>query len=274
MKFFIASLFIVSTYFSSISQKICIKNYQLGYQILERDAFGNNPFTLQPLIKNKKEYLDGINSFNYNGFYGNPGIEKVKSVLASVEMWKKNSSNLFWKKFTVKAGFGISNRLLKDNMALSNTNALSQDSNIHIIETTYNIDNTTKQISLLIGITYNTKILKFLQFHTGFIIQPAVSAYSKFSRHIDTFYTERNNPQGYGLTKISQLKTLKGVRIFTSNFYIPLGLQLDLYKKQFFFQSNLNVGLLYNKYYAPKHITEGHSIEFSLIYQPKQKVER
>jgi|GEM_PF-1696231 len=254
----------------STAQKIFLKSYQLGYTITDRDPFRNNPSNLAPLLKNQAEYISLINSINHNGIYGNPAIEKIKSISFAIELSKNNLHSFFWKHFTISLGAGISGKIRKDGMGLNNRNVFNYDTlNHRKIESTLWITNFSQQINFTGGLNYKVKIFNGVRFTTGIIFQPNLTLNNCFDMQIDSIFFKKNTGI---IIKNGNITTMEGVPVFSFNLYIPAGVEVDVYKQQFFIQSTFNAGFLFSRYYLDQNKKEANGFGFSLIYKPTKVV--
>lgn len=251
------------------AQKINIKSYQVSYSILDRDPYRNNPITLAPLLKNKTGYDNLINSINHNEVYGNPSIEKIKNFSLSIELSKQNFNSFFWRHFSIRLGVGLSNKIRKNGMGLVNNEVINYDTiNYRKIRSEFWIINASRQLSFITGLTYKKNIFKHVKFATGFVFQPNITLSNNFSSNIDTTFFKKDNTINI---KYGGTNEAKGISVFTYNLYIPLGLNVNVYREQLFIQSSVNIGFLFSKYYLDTNKKEANGIEFSIIYQPEKQ---
>jgi len=72
------------------AQHLKIKNYSVGFETFEIDAVGNNPLTIPPFLKDPLSYQNYIDQIQYNGIYGNPGVQTQRNYCFNLEWYKKS----------------------------------------------------------------------------------------------------------------------------------------------------------------------------------------
>ena len=114
------------------AQPLELKNISLGYKVFYIDGVGNNPITIAPIMKDPASYQNLLNSFNYNGFSGSPGIQDLKTFYINTEIYKQGTSSRFWKKYTFQTGLLITNILVKKGMSVERRDYYQADSTLSI----------------------------------------------------------------------------------------------------------------------------------------------
>lgn len=251
------------------AQQSFIKNYSVGFRIFEYSSVGNNPTTLAPQLKDPVSYLYTLNNFSYNSLYGNPYIAYMKNFYLNVEMRGRDSLSRFWKKNSIQAGILMTNRLSRSVGAVED---IQYDSFPDFIRRNKKYSY-TEQIQFLgvnIGFNRRFKLSRNVQFLLGLQVQGSFAVHHNYKQQLDSTAFK----YGIGLIydKSTPLNDLKGKQYFQWQAMIPLGLEVNIYKQEFFMRLEAMLGIIGNstrdKINADK---QAHGVGIWLVYEPKRK---
>jgi hypothetical protein len=263
MRASILFFFVFSTVCSK-AQHFQLKNYGAGYRMFEINSVGNSPLTIAPFLKDPLPYQAYINSIQYNGLYGNPGIEILRNYYLTAE-WDKNSpESRFWKKHTIQLELLVSNRLRKDNMALLNERFVVSPNDTTLFRDTYSLVQKQQFFGAGIGLNRRIKISNKLQFLTGLHLQGSLALVHHYHQQWDSSSYHHQTRT----TKTTILTDLKGKNFFQWQAMIPLGIEISVYKKTIFLRAELEAGIVGSRYRKSNFSKkEAHGVGLWVIYQ-------
>lgn len=246
------------------AQQWKIKSYNAGYRIFEITAVGNNPTTIAPLLKEPAAYQKYLSTITNNRLYGNPEILQLHTLYINAEWQKDNALSSFWKKFTLQAGLLLTTTIRQDVGAIGDEYFTSNYSVIH--RNMYSLTKNQQFFGANAGLNRRLSISKKLKFIMGIHAQGSFAVVHNYQQRWDSStYT----PSGGWNTKSSELGKLKGKNFFQWQLLVPLGLEYEFVKKQFFIRLELDAGIV-GSHYRPKNFAakEAHGAGISLIYTP------
>lgn len=250
----------------SEAQRLKIKNYSIGYRAFEIDAVGNNPSAIAPFLKDSWTYKNYINQIQYNSVYGNPGVQILRDYFINMDL-QKISESRFWKKNTIQLGLFLSNQLRKDNMALANDRFVISPNDTTLFSDKYSIAQKQQFAGVNVGFNRRIQLSKQLQFITGFHLQGGIAFLHEYSQRWDSSFYRRQ----VWTTRTFFLPDLKGKNFFQWRAMIPLGLELNVYKQEFFVRAEFDLGIVGDPFRKEAFTKrEAHGYGIWLIYQPLQ----
>ena len=267
MRIFILLAFATAT-ITSNAQHLKIKNYGAGYRVFELDGVGNNPLTIAPFLKNPGTYQTYINNqVQYNGIFGNPGVQILRNYNISAEWYKDSTESRFWKKYTVQTGVFLSNRLTKNNMALENQRFVTSSTDTIMYRDVYSLVQKQQFLGVNAGINRRSKISKALSFITGFQLQGSIAFLHRYQEQWDSS-TYHNQ---IWTTRTSQLPDLKGKNFIQWRMTVPIGLEFNAYKHEIFLRAEFDLGIVGDRYRRSSGFlnNEAHGYSLCILYQPK-----
>jgi hypothetical protein len=259
-------IFFISAPFIGLkAQEWKIKSYNLGYRIFEINAVGNNPTTIASLLKEPAAYQRYLSSITSNTLYGNPQILQLHTFYVNTE-WQKDRALLrFWKKYTVHTGLLLTTRIKQDAGAIGDENYFSSSDTV-MNRNLYSLTKNQQFFGANAGVNRRFVISKKLNFMTGLHAQGSFALVHNYKQRWDSStYTQ----SGGWNTKTTQLHNLKGKNFFQWQLMVPLGLEYEFLKKQFFIRFELDAGIVGSRY-RPKNFSakEAHGAGLWLVYKP------
>lgn len=257
-------LFLLFFTINANAQHLKIKYYSVGYRIFEFTAVGSAPTNIASLLKDPVTYQKYLNTIDYNSFWGNPGPITLQNFYINAEWYKNNPSSRFWKKYTLQTGFLFTNRISRSAGAIGDESFYyTPDTPRHIYK--YSLIQNQRFFGVNAGLNRRIRISKKLQFVTGLHGQASFAMVHHYKQQWDssTFTPEQ------GLkTKTTKLPDFKGKNFFQWQVMVPLGLEYELYKKQFFLRLEVDAGIIGGRY-RPKSFSymEAHGAGLWFIYQ-------
>lgn len=267
MRTLILMVFIITT-ITTNAQRLRIKNYSVGYRVFEIDGVGNNPLTIAPFLKNPWAYQTYINNqVQYNGIFGNPGVQILRNYNISAEWYKNSTESRFWKKYTVQTGVFLSNRLTKNNMALENQRFVTSSTDTILYRDVYSLVQKQQFVGINIGINKRIRISKPLTFITGFHLQGSIAFLHRYQQQWDSSTYHKQ----IWTTKTSQLPGLKGKNFFQWRMTVPIGLEFNAYKHEIYLRAEFDLGIVGDRYRRRSGFlnNEAHGYSLYILYQPK-----
>jgi hypothetical protein len=251
------------------AQQKFIKNYSAGFRIFEYNMIGNNPTTLAPQLKDPVPYLYALNNFSYNSLYGNPAIAYMKNFYLNLEMRGRDSASRFWKNHSIQAGIVFTNKLSRNAGAIED---IQWDFIPDTIKRTRGYSY-TEQIQFLganTGINRRFKVAKNIQLLAGLQVQGSFAIIHNYKQQLDSSAFEQR--AGWIYQKSTSLPDLAGKQYFQWQAYIPLGMEVNVYKQEFFIRLEAMIGLIGSST-REKTISnrEAHGVGIWLVYQPVRK---
>lgn len=247
------------------AQHFRIKNYSAGGRVFEISGVGNNPTTIAHLLKDPATYKNYLNSIEYNSISGNPGIQIFRNYYINAELYKNTPLSRFWKRYSIQVGFLLSNKLAKDGMAVSNQKFVYTSLDTTLYFNQYSLVQTQQFIGVNVGLNRRFRISNKLSFLTGLHFQESFTIAHKYKNQWDsTIFILPDNRN----TKTTRYSDLKGKHFFQWQAMIPLALELDMYRKQFFIRLEVAAGIIRSQYRSKNFAaSEAHGAGVWLIYQ-------
>lgn len=228
---------------SSINRpRLKLKSYSIGYRIFELNTAVGEPRTLVPLMKNPVAYRNFINTLQHNSITGNGGYGAFHNVFINAEVVKNSPESRFWKKHAVQSGVFISNRLVSEGSTLENRH-VSPDTTFYYDR--YRLKQHLQFLGLNAGLNRRSRLSNKLQFVVGLHLQGAVAVVHSYQHHLDssTFKSGRG-----WQSNITQLADAKGTCFLQWQAFVPLGLEIAVYKRQIFIRADFNAGVVGRSY--------------------------
>ncbi len=243
-----------------------VKSYNIGYRIFEIDGFGNNVFTMAPLLKNPQPFNDYINALDWNSMHGNPGINVPKMLNVSVTFYKPSLESRFWRKYTVQAGLFISNKMKKDGMDVGNEKWNWADSTKH-----FDFYRSTNELQLTganIGLNRSSRLWKKLNFSAGFQLQGSVAVHHIYKQQWDS--SVFHLPTSVWIKSSSTAgPDLEAKNYFQWQALVPFGLEMNVYKQKLAVRLEAILGMIGGRYQSLYDASwESHGAGLWLIYKP------
>ena len=265
MKFRLATLLVLSSIFSLFNTgnaQLEIKNISLGYKVFYIDGAGNNPTTIAPIMKEPASYQNFLNSFNYNGFTGSPGIQYLKTYYINTEIYKQGTDSRFWKKYTIQTGLLITNILVKKGLSVERRDYSSTDSTLSV--QTYSLVQNQQFFGLMAGLNRRFKISNKLLLFVALHYQGSFASLHKYQTQLDSLVV--NNTGTF--TSTMKLPDLQGKNFYQWQAMIPFGLEMDIYKNQIYIRLEGDAGLIGGKYRPRGYLnSQACGIGLAAIYQ-------
>lgn len=247
------------------SQKLSIRNFSAGYRIFEIKSFGNNPKTIGSFLKDPVAYQNFINTIKHNGMMGNPGTLQLHTFYLNAELQGSPVRSRFWRKNTLQLGLLLTNKLSTSAGALTNeTSFFGQDTIIY--NDNYSLRKNQQFIGGLVGINRRFTISKKFQVLTGLHFQGSFAFIHDYEQRLDSSTYVLN---GERKTNSTMLPSLKGKNFFQWQAMIPLGIEYDVYQKQFYLRLEADLGIVGSRY-IPRDFAEMEALGagLSFIYRP------
>ncbi len=248
----------------SKGQHLKIRDYSAGYRVFWVDAVGNNPTTITPFLKDPASYQRFLNSMQYNSLSGNPGIESFRNYYVSAEWYKSSAASRFWKHHTIQTGLLISNKLVKDNMVIGNEDVVFSPSDTIFYRDLYSVVQKEQFLGATIGLNRRIRISNRFTFLAGFSLQGSFAFLHNYQQQWDSSRYSRQ--QGWQ-AKTTQLPDLKGKNFFRWQAMIPLGIEMNIYRKIFFIRLEVDAGIIGDRYRS-SYQKEGHGAGVWFTYRP------
>jgi hypothetical protein len=245
------------------SRHLKIRNISFGSRIFEKESIGNNPLTIIPFLKNPFVYIDYLNTITYNGLNGNPGIERQRNYYLNVEFYKTSKSR-FWKKYSINIGMQITNKLIKDGLALFNERVEFSPTDSIVYTDRYSLVQNQRFFGANLGLNryFKTSEDRF-QFLIGLHWQGSFAVTHNYQQRWDSTIFVLPNTR---TTTTTELSKLKGINFFEWQAMMPLGIEIDIYKQRFFIRFEAYLGITKNRY---KSVGEAHGLGIWMHYKPK-----
>ncbi|HEV8083316.1 MAG TPA: hypothetical protein VGP55_08955 [Chitinophagaceae bacterium] len=228
------------------AQHLRFENISLGYKVFYIDGVGNNPTTIAALMKDHVSYQNFLSSLNYNGIFGNPEIQALKTFYINTEIFKENTFSHFWRKYRVQTGFLITNKLEKKGLGVERRDYSAADSTLTI--NSYSLVQNQKFLGVTAGLNRRIKISNKLNFLIGLHFQASFALQHYYQQQLDSFSI--NNSGRFSSS--TQLPDRKGKNFFQWQAIVPFGLEVDIYKKQFYVRAEGDAGIIGSRY-RPKN---------------------
>jgi len=244
------------------AQNLKIKNFSIGWRIFEINAVGNNPTTITPFLNEPVSYENYLRNIKYNSLFGNPGVLNVQNFYINAEWYKIKPLSRFWKKYTLQAGL-LTNKITKPAGAIADEGFYySTDTSKYVNK--YSLTQKLQFFGANVGINRRINISKKLQFITGLHVQGSLALLHYYKQQWDS---STYSPSNGWKTNTTQLQHLKGKNFFQWQLMVPLGLEYEVYKKQFYIRIEVDAGIVGSKYigktFADK---EAHGAGIWFIY--------
>lgn len=251
------------------AQQRIIKNYSAGFRIFEYSLGGNDITNLAPQLKEPIGYLNYLKTIPYNSLHGHTSIAYLNNFYINLELQGRDSASQFWKKHSIPVGIVFTNRLSRSAGTIENNQSyIVPDTIIRI--SSYSVTEQIQFIGLNTGINRRFKLSRNLNFLTGFQVQAGVAAVHKYEQHSDSSIYQPS--VGWRRFSTSNLPDLAGKNYFMWQAMIPLGLEVNLYKQQFFIRMEAILGIVVASTPQKNNINgEAHAIGIWLVYQPNRK---
>lgn len=261
-------IFLLTSLFFSLSadaQRLKLRSYSVGYRLFEVDAVGNNPLTIAPLLKKPAVYQAFINTINNTSLHGNPGAQVLHTFYASSEWIKHSSTSRFWKKYSIQTGLLLTGRIKRSAGSIGDLGHVFSPDTFYF-ENKYALTKKLQFLGALSGINRRFKLSEKLSFMTGLHLQGSVA----FTHRIEQTLDSGIYKNAVWIKNVTRLKDLKGRNFFEWQAIIPLGLELDVYRKQIFVRIELNAGKIDSKYRSNPFRTNAtaNGVGFWIIYNP------
>ncbi len=261
-------IFLFTSFSISVkAQEWKIKSYNVGYRIFEINAVGNNPISIAPLLKDQASYKAYLNTITTSSLYGIPGPIPLHTLYINAEWQKDNSLMRFWKKYTVQAGLLLTTRIRRDAGSIGDeTYLLLPDTAIY--RNLYTPTQNQQFIGGNVGVNRRFILSKKLKFLTGLHAQGSFAIVHNYQQRWDSSTYIINGGRS---TKTTYMPNLKGKNFFQWQILVPLGLEYEFKKEQFFIRLELNAGIIGSRY-RPKGFAarEAHCVGIWLIYKPNK----
>lgn len=272
-KFFVSLFLLLSLYTGAQTYKaqekpaLQLKRFNIGYRWFEADGFGNNALTFAPLLKDPAPYVNYINSLSYNSLHGNPAPQQLHDFFVNGEWFKTGTPSRFWKRHTLQAGLLVSSKYKSSNMAIGQEGWRTQDTSYY--RYFYNPTKILQFAGGNAGINSYLRISKKLRFVTGLHVQGTVAIQHIYKQQWDSSVFH-SPTQTYTLLKTTNGAALKGKNYFQWQAFIPLALEMAVYKQQFFVRAELDAGIIGGRFQSVYQINrEANALGVWLIYQRK-----
>ena len=234
------SIALTASCLSSSAQEKMIRNLSVGWRSFEMDMPGSNPLSIAPLLQQPVGYIDLLSRFPYNGLTGNPSSPWMQHVYLDVEWRGKDADNRFWKKHGLITGLYITENMQRSTGSLSvRTEQVAPV--FMVTEVAWSFRQQMRFAGVHAGLIRRFSVARRIDLCASFDAQAGWALNHRYAQRTDsTILRPGQMPVVHG----KSLPDLAGKHYFQWHFMIPLALEVDLYKKQFFLRLEFIAGML------------------------------
>ena len=275
MRFLLALLACSVLALHATAQGLQLKNYSVGYRVFETESIGGTPLTLGRFLQDPytyQQYLDGINYTMLSG--GGGAYQWVPMRYLTVEFHKPAATSHFWRHHTVQTGLVISNKIELSGLSIGNDEFLpspGSQTDFTYKTNVYSMVQRQQFLGASLGLNRRFRLANRLQFLTGLHGQGSIAVVHTYKPRWDSTTLVVQNSQVLGReTETTQLPYLKGKNYFQWQLFIPIGLEVAVYKQEVFVRLEADFGIRNNQFKAKDLASlETHGVGLWLTYQPK-----
>ncbi|SHE58334.1 hypothetical protein SAMN05444008_1028 [Cnuella takakiae] len=231
----------------SEAQKPFFRDFSVGYRIGEGEAVESNPFFIPPLLKKPAGFQKMLDTLQWNSLHGNSGPVTYHRVFLQAVLGFPQNGGRFWRNSYIPVGINYAFREKRGGMDIG-TQEWYARSSVNLLETKkYWMTQSVRFIGLHAGIYRKIRITRKVSLQSGVLLQGEMAINHHFKRGVDTSaFSPAQSTLVY--KRSDQLPTLHGRNFGQWSVLIPLSAELNLYKKQWYLQPEITVGLLSNRY--------------------------
>ena len=257
------------------AQRLQLRNYSAGYRIFEIESTGGTPLTLGRFLQDPysyQKYLDGIAYTSISG--GGGAIQMVPMLTLTAEFYKPAAASHFWRNHTIQAGLVLSNQTELTGLSIGNNEFLPSPSNTNDFTyhtNTYSLDQKQQFLGATLGLNRRFRLANRLNILTGLHGQGSIAVVHTYKQQWDsTTLVVQNGQVVRRETQTSQLPYLRGKNYFQWQLFVPLGLEVAVYKQEVSVRLEANLGIRGNAFKGKDFASrEAHGVGLWLTYQPK-----
>jgi hypothetical protein len=254
--------------FQAQAQSISLRNYTISYRWFQMNAFGNNPTTVGPLMKDEAAYERQFKTITWNALAGAPGIHDLHTIYLGAD-WKVNrKDSRFWKKVSIQTSIEFTQRI-KDAAGNVSNNSAGYSDTTKRYDYQYTLSRQRQYAGLMVGLLKRSKLGNRFNFTWGLNTQLSVCIAHIYHQEYDTVtYTQSTGWQ----TKVTKLPDLKAKNILQWQVYVPLGLEFLAYKDVLSVRAEFLIGFVGNRFIPHTYGSrESNGFGFSVSYWPRKK---
>ncbi len=275
MRFLLSLLACSVLALQATAQGLKLKNYGVGYRVFETESIGGTPLALGRFLQDPytyQQYLDGIAYTSFGG--GGRAIQRVPMLYLTAEFHKPAATSHFWRHYTVQAGLVLGRRMELSGTFIGNEEFLPSPDNPNRFTYKTNGYSLTQQqqfVGATLGLNRRFRLVNRLHFLAGLHGQVSIAAVHGYQPRWDSTTLVVENSQVLRReTKTTQLPYLRGKNYLQWQLFIPVGLEVAIYKQEVLVRLEADFGLVGNQF-KPKALAsrEAHGVGLWLTYQPK-----
>lgn len=257
------------------AQGLRLKNYNVGYRVFEIQSIGGTPLTLGRFLQDPYTYQQYVDGIPYTSLAGGGGaIQRVPMYYLTAEFNKPTATSNFWRNHTVQAGVVLSKQIELTGLSIGNEKFLPSPSNPNdytYYTNAYSLIQQQRFLGATLGVNRRFRLVNRLQFLAGLHGQASVALLHSYKQQWDsTTLVIQNSQVVRRETQTSQLPALQGKEYFQWQLFIPLGVEVAVYKQEVFVRLEANLGLRGNAFTGKDLASlEAHGLGLWLTYQPK-----
>ncbi|OGX82314.1 hypothetical protein [Hymenobacter glacialis] len=257
------------------AQGLKLKNYNIGYRLFEMESALGTPLSLGRFLQDPytyQQFLDGIDYTRLSG--GGGAYQWVPMLYLTAEFHRPAAASRFWRNHTVQAGLVLSNRIELSGLSIGNDEfLLSPGSQTDFTYKTnvYSLVQQQQFVGATLGLNRRFRLVNRLHFLTGLHGQGSVAVVHGYTPQWDsTTLVVQNGQVLRRERKTTQLPYLKGKNYFQWQLFIPIGLEVAVYKQEVFVRLEADFGIRGNQFRSKELAAlETHGVGLWLTYQPK-----
>ncbi len=226
--------------FPSSAQEKMVRSISVGWRSFEMDMPGSNPLSIPPLLQQPVGYIDLLSRFPYNGLMGNPSSPWMQHFYLDAEWRGKHADNRFWKKHGLITGLYMTESMRRPTGSLSvRKEQVTPD--IVVTEVAWSFTQQMRFAGAHVGLIRRFSVSRRIDLCASFDAQAGWAFGHRYMQRIDSTILR---PGQSPLVHRKSLPDLAGKHFLQWHFMIPLAIELDLYRKQFFLRLEFIAGML------------------------------
>jgi hypothetical protein len=268
-RIFFACLLAFTTFsFQAKSQAFSLRNYTISYRWFEANAFGNNPTTVGPLLKDQAAYDRQFKTITWNALAGDPGISDLHTIYLGAD-WKVNrQDSRFWKKTSIQTAIEFTTPVKGGAGNVSNSSFGYSDTSKHY-DYRYELARQRQYAGLMLGLLKRSRMSNRFNFTWGVNTQLSLCIAHVYHQQFDTVtYT----PATGWVSRVTKLPDLKGKNFLQWQAYVPLGIEFLAYKDILSIRAEFLAGVVGNRFMGRGYdAREANGFGLSVSYWPRKQ---
>lgn len=241
------------------------KEISIGTNFFETQSFGNNPLTISSLMRDPSQYKNYINNFQHDSWGGTGrfySLNKAFFINTSIGFINNRKwHNKLLLNLGVSLGFEQSNPTGSlSKRYFNNTNPLLSE---RVIEN-LNLFERRNYMGVLLGMTYLFRPYKKVSFFTSIQYLHDIVIIHSYTSSIEKLTFTSNNGAAEIMESVNyENRSWEGKTYSTQRLFIPIGLDIKLYKK-YSIRPAIQLGL----FWPPKpfkFIDESHGFSIQIV---------